>query len=1113
MKRQLAFILFGALFFEPALAAAQPLSEALGLPSTEERKLFRTAGELFEAERYPAAAKHYQDFLKKFPKHARTHEARMMLAESLYQQALAEAESGKKPPSAGALSKAANAFQEALKIIPKGDNLAESAAFRLAEIEFNLKKYEEAIARFSELQSDYTGGLLRSEARLLQAQSLMALQRPHEALPLLEAVLQDQPVYEKDARMQLAYGIALFDVGNPSGALKYLRRIKTPLGHLYAGRAELTFGRPLVAIENFRQVSKLDRGGEHVEISRFMTAEAFFAGHDYRSAIDAYQQFLRDYPQSVFRPGAMFKIGFSHYELEEFLAARGAFQSVLQLAANNEFAMLSLYMSAESFMKEGRLKEAGFAYADMAQTFDGPLAGNAQFKLAWTHLKLGNLPAAANAGKQMLLKHPNHPLASLGALLLGNILTHHKRYGEAVIAYQRALDMLKSTSWDEERKTVIREACLALLNRANLLGKSHGRLVSGYRYVLEEIKPSLNPWRAATLIYTAEGYFRQGLYDESLRIYREVLKFFPAAPESGYAVDGIAWCLFKKGKYAESEKMRGNLEAYRTRPMVAPSKTVLAEGKLPESLFTQSEFETATTLFNQKKFLESLGGYEQFEREHADHAMAAEAALQAGWSTYRLEYYGQAIKTWERVETQYSGTPTATKAAWATADTYFRAGQYEKAIVTYQRIIQTYGDTPAINHARLRIAQAYYNGKDVLKAIGAFEDLLREAPESAEAKQVLDFVTQLLYRPDAKDAALAALGRIADDSPGTPMAAQARYRIARHAYENREFEAAVKGLEPLMTRLTEAGDLSEAQFMLAEGYYNLKRYKEAAWAYERFTASYESDERYLPALFHLGASKFKLEEYEDAAKAFQSLYKKFPKKDHAPISLFNSALAYRKLGKWEDAALALKAYQKDYPEAAKTSNAMRELLAIYEEHHQYNAVAEVILAERDNLPPDDAQRLELTYRLGEAYASMGDDARAVSAYQELVKSPIKRNDFRISGLAKLGEHYERESDWRNALKIYEELGRSASRREWVEAARARAANAREKLGKGPGAKGADSGSSPQGAAKTKSKGTPSKKSRSRGVKQKEPSSKKKAPLKKKQVKPPAKNPKTERPTN
>lgn len=1018
--------------------------EDLSWADTAARDQFRLAGELFDQGKFPAAAKGYRDFLRQFSGDLREPDAQMMLAESLYQQALVESNS-LEAPSEKNFAEAEKEYHTALGRVPKGDLLGESIAFRLGEIAFNLRHYPDAIAQFERLQTDYPGGLLRGEARLLEAQSQLALKNDAEALRILKSVFRDQPSYEQDPGARLSYGVALFEVGDSSGALNYLERLDTPIADLYTARALIKVGKPLVAIEKLRRIPELDPQGRYVELSEYLVPEAFFAAKDYLSAISSFQDFMRKYPQSPLVPGAMYKIGLSQHEMNDFLAARGSFQSVLQMASKSEFAELSLYMTGESFLKEGRLKEAGFAYGDTAASYQGPIAGNAQFKLGWVLFKQDDLPSAEAALRLMLAKHGDHPLAPAAAYLLGTVLSHQERYPEAVIAYQQALDMLDNSSLSEDEKVALREPCLALMNRANLLNKDYGALVSGYQYILNHFKPTINPWRAATLLYIADGYYRQGLYDQAMAINQSILTSYAAAPESAFAVDGLAWNLFQKARYLPSLLERQKLDAYRHRPSVAPSKTILPDGKLPDSLFIANEFENATIRFNQKKYLEALDAYETFEKAHSDSPLAAEAALQAGWCYYRLEYYGQAIKAWERVEATYASSPSASRAAWSTADTYFRAGEYEKAVGVYRRILQTYPQDPALNYARLRIAQSYYNGHDMPNAISAFEDILNTAPNSPEATQVLDFLTQLLYRPESKDIALQSLTRIADQHPGTPLATQARFRIAKNLFENNKYSEASQGLEQVIVGLLGEGDMADAQYDLAESYYNLKRFEEAALAYGRFTSNYPADKRYVAGLFHLGTSRFQIKDFSGAAESFQTISKDYPKSNYAPVALFNSALAFRKLGKWEEAALALKTYLKDYPEEAKTSNAASELVAVYEEHHQFPLAVEALGENREALPADDTRRLEFGYRIADDEMAMDEDDKAVAEYRALVASPLKHNFFRLSALAKLGEYYEGKEMWNEALQAYDDLAHNSTREDWSRAAEQKVAMMRDQI--------------------------------------------------------------------
>jgi len=1028
--------IFLAALFVMSAAVAHSLPEEFTNADTPSRELFRTAGVLFESGNHSAAAKSYREFAGKYGKDLRAPEAQAMYAESLYRQAIKIAETG--ASAEAALSEARGEFQKALHDVARGDHLATAVGLRLAEVEFNLKRYAESREAAARVYADSPGGPVRAEARLLQGRALLALSKAPEAFEELRGALGEHPAFGDDPRFALVYGVALFEVGNSSESLRYLEKLDEPFAQLYAARAMVKLGRPLVAVERLRKIESGDPANPLVELARYLKAEAFYVSKDYPTAMSSFEDFLRLEPRSPYRPAAMFKVGLCQFERQDYLAARGSFQSVLQMAAKSEFAEPSLFMIGESFLREGRLKEASLAYADMAASFPGALGGTARFKQGWTHQRQSEWAAAELALKTLLNEQPAHRLAPSAALLLGNVFVSQQRYADAAKVYQQALDLLPGSPLEEERRTELREVVLASLSRANLLASDFSNLVSGHQYLMKHAKPTFNPWRAATLLYVAEGYYRQRLFDQALDVYKEVLATFPAAPESMLAVDGTAWAYFSKGEYAKAFEVWQRLPALSRRPPVAPAKTVLPDGKVSDDILVAAEFEAGTSRFNQKKYMEALEAYEAFEKAHPGHALAVEAALQAGWCYYRLEYYGQALKTWERVETSYPDSPQASKAAWAIADTYFRAGKHELAIATYERILQKYPQDLAANYARLRIAQCHYNAKDMMKAVAAFEALIQSAPDSPEAAQVLDFLTQLLYQPDGSGAALDALERIANARADSPVGASARFRIAAHLYEKGDHAAVVTNLEPLIGRLAGRSELMDAEFFIADSYYQLKRYKDAALAFDRFSSNYPGEKRQAAALFHLGAAHFKLEEHAPAAEAFKKVVTEHGSTVYAPVALFNLALALRRLGKWDEAAVAMREYIKKYPEEAKGSNAVLELVALYEEHRQFPLAVVLLTGLRDPLPADDARRLELTLRLAEIHSAAEDEAKSVVELQAAAASALKTDPNRLAALAKLGEYYERKELWAAAQMTYDDIARHSSDKTWVEAAQARA---------------------------------------------------------------------------
>jgi len=140
-------LLFVFSTFSPPHYAAEKTNDEFGQSEREETKLLRLAQTLFREQKFPAAAKHFRQFLKRYSKDPRTPQAGMMLAECFYQQALTEV-SFQEKPSDKIFQKAKDEYKKVLRSTPRGDLLGESAAFRIGEIEFNLKDYDAALNTF-----------------------------------------------------------------------------------------------------------------------------------------------------------------------------------------------------------------------------------------------------------------------------------------------------------------------------------------------------------------------------------------------------------------------------------------------------------------------------------------------------------------------------------------------------------------------------------------------------------------------------------------------------------------------------------------------------------------------------------------------------------------------------------------------------------------------------------------------------------------------------------------------------------------------------------------------------------------------------------------------------
>jgi len=144
-----------------------------------------------------------------FGRLAKGHASSPFAGESFYH--LAEADYGQKNYGAAATS-----YAEALKLCKaaKQDSIAEMAAHKLAWCQFHEKKYDAARQEFAEQLEDFPQGELAADARFMEGECLMKLDKFEDAAKVYEAVLANPP---KSADFQ---ALATLHAAQAAGQLK-----------------------------------------------------------------------------------------------------------------------------------------------------------------------------------------------------------------------------------------------------------------------------------------------------------------------------------------------------------------------------------------------------------------------------------------------------------------------------------------------------------------------------------------------------------------------------------------------------------------------------------------------------------------------------------------------------------------------------------------------------------------------------------------------------------------------------------------------------------------------------------------------------------------------------
>ncbi|MBI4369769.1 MAG: tetratricopeptide repeat protein, partial [Elusimicrobia bacterium] len=771
------------------------------------------------------------------------------------------------------------------------------------------------------------------------------------------------------------------------------------------------------------------------------------------------EKFLVENPSSSWHFSAGYKLGVALFAEGNAVAAREAWQSVLESAsvdgqdkdlarrraqesgknavltpvesaANKEIAPWALYLIGESYLQEKRFREAGLAYAKMAATWNEHLlAGYSLFRLAWCLRQEEDQAAAQGNLIRLIESYPNHPIVPYAQIMLGNLILGRGRVAEAARYYQEAADAMMPKD--------IGEAALALAFRANYGNSNYDSLVSAYNLSLNSYPPTDKVWRAWTHLYVAEGYYRRGHFLQAQEAYSVILKQYPSSPCWVQALDGLAWSLFKQGKYDWALKERERLAAMRD------------DERVSRDLLERNAYEKANILFNLKKYAQALEQYERFIAASKDAELLAQAKFRMGLSYTHLGYHGQAIDVWKEISRDYPESPAAPQALWNVADTYFRAAQYDQAIGHFQEHMKSFFKEGKEPQARLRIAQSYYNSRRYAQAAEAFQALILNHPGTPQAQEGLNFLTAILDMPDDRSRARETLRHVAGYFGGAnEMGAQAQFFIAQSYFNNQEFARAAEDLEKMGAGNLPPERLADREYYLGESYYKENLWKQAGGAFGRLIENFPKDNRTPFAMYRLGTCYFKQDSFIEASAAFENLAQKHPASEYASGALYNAAQSYKSAQNWLKAENAFIFYIQKYPEKILETGVRETLAEVYEEQKKYAlAVAQLDLVrqgeKKAEARPKEGSGVsggkwgETTLRLAGLHVLDGQEALAMKEYEAMLGQLSPRDSFRTTAAVRLGELYEKAERWKDAVKVYETLIRELSKPETSQAARAR----------------------------------------------------------------------------
>ncbi len=986
-----------------------------------------------------AVVQAFENYIQQFPHSPRVVDARFLVGEAYLQHAISILKSEaaakksstarllapKNPAAAKALEDARAAFAGVSR--EKKSGLAASAQYRLGEVAYDDKDWEKAAQEFQAVDGKFPKSYINPEALMGIIYADLALEQFSQAESNLFLLGETYPTFLREPSVQYAQGIVALHKGDYPNAERSLKEVKSADAQYYLGKTYLLSKRAYLAAAAFENLIRDYPESELKEEAQFFIGDSFFLAEDFNGAISKYQRFIQLYPSSPLRVSALFRIGSSYFQKKDYVEARANFQAVLDRYPKDFFAPLAQFFIAESYLVSGQTREALFAYTKVITQYPDAvkIAPVAYFKLAWCQNQVGDYMQAIQTGNNFTAQYPNHALAKNVYVVMANSQLSMKRYAEATSSFQRIIDLAPSSD--------IAEQALFSILKSQYDQKAFNSILTSYQFIFRHLPPSKSKWRSMSYLYAAEAYLQLQQVDEAKVIYEMILKVYPDDPAAFYAQDGLAWCHTYKGEDQLALEARQKL------------KDMMAVANSSFTFSGLNELGIADSMFNQKNYEDSYQLYAKFAAENPKSPEAPSALYRAAMSSYHQRYYTQAIDLWKKLVDGYPTSKDAGQARAQIADTLFRAQKYAESISAYRGLLNADPKGAAAPLAHLRVAQAAYNMKDDATAVKEVQDLVGAFPAAPEATDGLDILEAVFDRSRGYDYK-ASLRAIVASQPTTQIGGEAQFRLARRGFDAKDYAGAAAEFQKFSVDYTNHPELPKAQFLLGESYFNQQKYQDAIPAYERLLNNFEKDDDTPLAVFHTASAYYALEKFEDASRFYSRLIEEYPASEFVPPAQFNLALAYKKLGKLD---MAQYAYQK-YVSAAKAGDpqaqaALWETYQIQKDRKDFDS-AVATLAQIRSAPKADADlTFETYYRESEVRLAEGRPDEALTVWEKMRAMKPLGSQYRLQALIKLGEAYEKASDPASAAGVYEDLARSATK-DTAKAAAARAAVLRKSAG-------------------------------------------------------------------
>ena len=622
------------------------------------------------------------------------------------------------------------------------------------------------------------------------------------------------------------------DIENSREAFKSLASRDEELGQFasyYLGDIYLKQDNLNYAVASFNKASQDDFSSEIKEAASFKYSKVQFDLGNYAQAIDGLEEFLQNYPESVYRAEAGDLLSEAYLGTNNYDQAIRHLESIENKSerASAAYQKVAYYRGTE-FFNSGK-------YFNAVQMFEKSLDSPLDPELrVLAHYWSGE---AYSIGKKY-----EQAIASYQEVLRGDSQTNQEVYVKASYGlayayyntqqYTQALEQFNKFLQAYQEKKRFYDDALIRAADCNYVLKNYQEAINGYDQAIKRNSHD----RDYALLQKGTVLSIAGDRSEARDIFTQLINDYQESKFVDKAVYQRAQLDLESGNYRQAVSGFTSLIQDHSKSQLIPyahAKRALAHYNLKEYDRTINDYQVILNqyinhesahdaLIGLQETLNFLGRSQEFDNylaryktAHPENSSVANIEYESAVNLYLNENYTAAITRLQNFINAYPDNRQVFEAKFYLAESYYRSGQDQQAISNYQTVVAE-NKIAQLNRAWRRLGDLWFEQGDYQQAISSYRELESRATSKKENYYAWSGLMES-YFIEGNYAEVDRYASMIIDQGGVNTNAVNRSMLLRGkaAYEQQQLDVAT---DYFLNTMNSAQDENgaEAQYMLAK---------------------------------------------------------------------------------------------------------------------------------------------------------------------------------------------------------------------------------------------------------------------------------------------------------